>query len=100
MTERSREAGGSNVLIRLAALVGLTFWFIPLLAAVAQAQAPSNLPAGVVSVEIDNQPIDAVDSAGDVKRDTGDFGTRRSRRSRRRYRGLRQWGRQRFGRSR
>src|SRR6476659_3352594 len=60
MTERSREAGGSNVLIRLATLVGLTFWFIPLLAAVAQAQAPSNLPAGVVSVEIDNQPIDAV----------------------------------------
>ena len=48
------------MLIRLAALVGLTFWFIPLLAAVAQAQSSSNLPAGVVSVEIDNQPIDAV----------------------------------------
>ncbi len=60
MAERSREAGGSIVLIRLAALVGLTFWFIPLLAAVAQDQSPSNLPAGVVSVEIDNQPIDAV----------------------------------------
>ena len=48
------------MLIRLAALVGLTFWFIPLVAAVAQAQSASNLPAGVVSVEIDNQPIDAV----------------------------------------
>jgi hypothetical protein len=60
MAERSREAGGSNVLIRLAALVGLTFWFIPLIAAVAQAQSPANLPAGVVSVEIDNQPIDTV----------------------------------------
>jgi hypothetical protein len=60
MAERSREAGGSIVLIRLAAFVGLTFWFIPLIAAVAQAQSPANLPAGVVSVEIDNQPIDAV----------------------------------------
>src|SRR3954471_22878367 len=60
MAERSREAGGSIVLIRLAALVGLTFWFIPLVATVAQAQTPTNLPAGVASVEIDNQPIDAV----------------------------------------
>src|SRR6185436_11435700 len=60
MAERSREAGGSNVLIRLAAFVGLTFWLIPLIAAVAQAQSPANLPAGVVSVEIDNQPIDAI----------------------------------------
>lgn len=62
MAVRSREAGGSTVLIRLATLVGLTFWFIPLLAAVAQAQSPSNLPAGVISVEIDNQAIDAVTS--------------------------------------
>lgn len=60
MAERSREAGGSIVLIRLAAFVGLTFWLIPLIAAVAQAQSPANLPAGVVSVEIDNQPIDAI----------------------------------------